>query len=144
MFIISGVISLLAGVTGVFCIYVIYKKSMEKKRNGKLISGRKISCEEIAGQPVRYSVEVEYRLDHKDYRKRIVTVDKRIKEYKNNEQIPLLYIDTINKRSQGSQVFWAEDQSKEWLVLIVLLAVFSGFMFSLSGVCFVLYLGVIL
>lgn len=132
MHIVFSLISLLAGMTGLLGIYAIHKRNMEKKRDGRPVSGKKTGCEEITGRPVRYIVEVEYQLDHKDYTKKIVTTDKRIRRYENNEPIPLLYVDSVNK------VFWAEDNSKEWLVHIVLLAVFCGFMFLLSGICLVL------
>lgn len=138
MYLVLGVISLFAGMAGVLGIYVGHKKNMEKMRNGKHVLGKKINCEEMTGRPVRYFVEVEYRLDHNTYLKKIVTTDKRIKKYNDNEPIPLLYVDTINK------VFWAEDHSKEWFVHMVLLAVFCGFMFSLSGTFFTLYLKMVL
>lgn len=122
MYLVLGVISLFAGMAGVLGIYVGHKKNMEKMRNGKHVLGKKINCEEMTGRPVRYFVEVEYRLDHNTYLKKIVTTDKRIKKYNDNEPIPLLYVDTINK------VFWAEDHSKEWVVSMQ--SILEGFLVS--------------
>ncbi|MBD5541808.1 MAG: hypothetical protein HDR00_11595 [Lachnospiraceae bacterium] len=126
MYIVLAIVSLLAGIIGVISICVLYRNSILKKRNGKIITGKKISCEELIGRPTRYIVEVECKInDHTDLRK-IVTTDKKIKKYDNDEEMPLLYVDTTDK------IYWAEDNSHEKIVSMVLLAFFCAFMFLLS------------
>lgn len=127
-----GVVSLLAGIAGVCGIYIIFRNNSLKERSRWRISGKKLSCTEIIGQPIRYVVEVEYQLNNDVYRRKIVTSDKRIRECKDNEQIQLIYVEEINK------VFWAEDKSNEWFVLILMLIVFCGFMFGLTFVLWIL------
>lgn len=61
-----------------------------------------------------------------------MTSDKRIRECRDNEQIQLIYVGGINK------IFWAEDKSNEWFVLILMLIVFCCFMFGLTGVLWIL------
>lgn len=121
-----GVVSLLAGIAGVCGIYIILRNNSLKERSRWRISGKKLSCTEIIGQPIRYVVEVEYQLNNNIYRRKIVTSDKRIRECRDNEQIQLIYVGGINK------IFWAEDKSNEWFVLILMLIVFCGFMFGLT------------
>lgn len=127
-----GVVSLLAGIAGVCGIYIIFRNNSLKERSRWRISGKKLSCTEIIGQPIRYVVEVEYQLNNDVYRRKIVTSDKRIRECRDNEQIQLIYVGGINK------IFWAEDKSNEWFVLILMLIVFCCFMFGLTGVLWIL------
>lgn len=127
-----GVLSLLAGIAGVYGIYIIFRNNSLKERSRWRISGKKLSCTEIIGQPIRYVVEVEYQLNNDVYRKKIVTSDKRIRECRDNEQIQLIYVGGINK------IFWAEDKSNEWFVLILMLIVFCCFMFGLTCVLWIL------
>lgn len=129
---ILGVLSLLAGIAGVCCICIIFRNNSLKERSRWRISGKKLSCTEIIGQPTRYVVEVEYQLNNDVYRKKIVTSDKRIRECRDNEQIQLIYVEEINK------VFWAEDKSNEWFVLILMLIVFCCFMFGLTCILWIL------
>lgn len=128
----SAIISF-AGVLGILGIYAIYKYNNVRKHNGKLVLGKMIKCEEVWGRPIRYVVEVEYQLDNEVYSKKIVTADRKIKKYANGQEIPLLYVDTIDR------IFWAEDNSKESLVCIILLISFCAFMFSLAGFFFIRY-----
>lgn len=126
MYFVLAIVSLLAGIIGVFGIYVLCRNDILKKRDGKIITGKKVSCEELIGRPTRYIVKVECKIDdHIDLRK-IVTADKKIKKYENDEEMPLLYVDTIDK------IYWAEDNSHEKNVSMILLAFFCAFMFSLS------------
>lgn len=127
-----GVVSLLAGIAGVCGIYIILRNNSLKERSRWRISGKKLSCTEIIGQPIRYVVEVEYQLNNDVYRRKIVTSDKRIRECRDNEQIQLIYVDGIDK------IFWAEGKSNEWFVLILMLIVFCCFMFGLTGVLWIL------
>lgn len=127
-----GVVSLLAGIAGVCGIYIIFRNNSLKERSRWRISGKKLSCTEIIGQPIRYVVEVEYQLNNDVYRRKIVTSDKRIRECRDNEQIQLIYVDGIDK------IFWAEGKSNEWFVLILMLIVFCCFMFGLTGVLWIL------
>lgn len=128
MNIILGVVSLFAGMAGILGIYIIYRNNSLKERCGKHILGKKISCKEIWGRPIRYVVEVEYQLNSNVHLRKIVTTDKRIMGYEDNEQIRLLYVDTIDK------IFWAEDNSHEKFIYMLLFTVFCIFMFILSGV----------
>lgn len=132
MNIIIGAVSLFAGIAGIWGIYIIFRNNGLKEKCGRRILGKKLSCTEIIGQPIRYVVEVEYQLNNDVHRRKIVTSDKRIKKYKDNEQILLLYVEEINK------IFWAEDKSKEWLVWILMLIVFCFFMFMLTCVLWIL------
>lgn len=129
---ILGVVSLLAGIAGVCGICIIFRNNSLKERSRWRISGKKLSCTEIIGQPIRYVVEVEYQLNNDVYRKKIVTSDKGIRECRDNEQIQLLYVEKINK------IYWAEDKSNEWFVCILLLIVFCCFMFGLTCVLWIL------
>lgn len=128
MNIIIGMVSLFAGIAGVWGIYIIFRNNSLRERSGRSVLGKKLSCTEIIGQPIRYIVEVEYQLNNDVHRRKIVTSDKRIKEYKDNEQILLLYVEELNK------IFWAEDHSNEWLGWILMLIVFCCFMFMLTCV----------
>lgn len=132
MNIILGVASLFAGIAGGLGIYIICRSNILKKRYGKHIFGKKINCKEIWGRPIRYVVEVEYQLNSNMHLGKIVTADKKIKKYEDDEQIPLLYVDAIDK------IFWAEDNSHEKFVWMFLLVTFCFFMFLLAGVSFVL------
>lgn len=127
-----GVVSLLAGIAGVCGICIIFRNNSLKERSRWRISGKKLSCTEIIGQPTRYVVEVEYQLNNDVYRKKIVTSDKRIRECRDNEQIQLLYVEKINK------IYWAEEESNEWFVCILLLIVFCCFMFGLTCILWIL------
>lgn len=126
MYIVLSIISLFVGIMGVLGIYMIYRNNILKKRNGRIITGKKINCEELFGRPIRYVVKVEYKVNNETKLSKIVTADKKIRKYANNEQIPLVYVDGIDK------IFWAEENSHEKTVFILLLAFFSAFMFSLS------------
>ncbi len=132
MNIIIGVMSFLAGIAGISGIYIIFRNKRLKERSSRRILGKKLSCTEIIGQPIRYVVEVEYKLNNDVHRRKILTSDKKIKKYKNNEQIPLLYAEEINK------IFWAEDKSNEWFGWILLLIVFCCFMFMLTCALWIL------
>lgn len=129
---ILGVMSLLAGIAGVCGICIIFRNNSLKERSRWRISGKKLSCTEIIGQPIRYVVEVEYQLNNDVYRRKIITSDKRIRECRDNEQIQLIYVGGINK------IFWAEDKSNEWFVLILMLIVFCCFMFGLTCILWIL------
>lgn len=129
---ILGVVSLLAGIAGVCGICIIFRNNSLKERSRWRISGKKLSCTEIIGQPIRYVVEVEYQLNNDVYRRKIITSDKRIRECRDNEQIQLIYVGGINK------IFWAEDKSNEWFVLILMLIVFCCFMFGLTCILWIL------
>lgn len=126
MYIVLSIISLFAGIIGALGIYMIYRNGILKKRNGRIITGKKMNCEELLGMPIRYMAEVEYKVNNETKLRKIVTTDKKIRKYANNEQIPLVYVDRIDK------IFWAEENSHEKTVYILLLAFFSAFMFSLS------------
>lgn len=112
------------------------KQHILKKRNGINITGKKMNCEELLGMPIRYVVEVEYKVNNETKLSKIVTTDKKIRKYANNEQIPLVYVDGIDK------IFWAEEKSHEKTVYILLLAFFSAFMFSLSFICLMVLSGI--
>ena len=135
MDIIVSVVSLLVGIADALLIYIIYRNHKLKKRDGKLIIGKKVDSKEIPGRPTRYIVKVEYELNNTVICKNIVTSDKKIKKYAGGEEIPLLYVAAINK------VYWAEDSSHEWLILIVMQVHFCILMLLLSGISLLSYLG---
>lgn len=132
MNIIIGAISFFAGIAGIWGIHIIFRKKYLKERSSRPILGKKLSCTEIIGQPIRYVVEVEYQLNNDVFRRRIVTSHKKIKKYKDNEQIPLLYVEERNK------IFWAEDKSNEWFGWILMLIIFCCFMFMLTCALWIL------
>ena len=133
MYIVLSIISLFAGIMGVLGIYRIYRNSILKKRIGWIITGKKINCEELFGRPIRYVMEVEYKIYDRIELSKIITTDKKIKKYNNNDPIPLIYVDAIDR------IFWAEEKSYERIVEIILLGVFCAFMFLLSITCLMLY-----
>ena len=135
MYIILSVVSLLAGIAAALHIYIIYRNHKLKKRDGKIIIGKKVDSKEIPGRPTRYIVKVEYELNNTVICKKIVTSDKKIKKYAGGDEIPLLYVAAINK------VFWAEDSSHEWLILIVMQFSFCVLMLLISGIFLLSYLG---
>lgn len=139
---IVSAVSLLAGSIGGLGVYIIYrnhKRTNElKRREGKHIVGKKTGCKEIPGRPTWYIIEVEFEQNNINKCKKIVTSDKKIKKYADGEEIPLLFVEAINK------VFWAEDNSQEWRLWMVMLIFFSVFMFLLSGISLFSYLGIIL
>lgn len=139
MNIIVSVVGLLAGIIGGLGIYIIYRNHERtnelKRREGKYIIGKKAGCKEIPGRPRRYIVEVEFEMDNTIKCKKIVTSDKKIKKYADGEEIPLLYVDAVNK------VFWAEDNSHEWLWLMAILSFFCALMLLCSGTFLLSYLG---
>lgn len=77
MNIIIGMVSLFAGIAGVWGIYIIFRNNSLRERSGRSVLGKKLSCTEIIGQPIRYIVEVEYQLNNDVHRRKIVTSDKR-------------------------------------------------------------------
>ena len=129
MDIIVSVVILLVGITCALRIYIIYRNQKLKRRDGKLIIGKKVYCKEIPGRPTMYIVKVEYELNNTVKCKKMIIYDKKIKEHADGEEIPLLYVEAINK------IFWAEDSSHEWLHMIGMLIFFCVLMLLISGVC---------
>lgn len=113
-------LGLLAFCIGLVGIYIICKNEAIKKKEGKTIVGKKIRCEEMTGTPTRYIVEVEYRMDDSMNRGLVITTDKAVLQYKNVEELPLIYVKKKHK------VYFAGEKSHEAVVKVVLL----------SGLCF--------
>lgn len=128
MYLAIGIVSFFCGVAGIGIIYMLCKRNGLKK-DGEIISGRKLSCEEIVGRPNRYVVKAEYRINGEIRSKNLVTTDKRVKECADNGEIQLLYVDKLDK------IFWAQERSYEMIFHIAWLGVFSAFMFLLSLIC---------
>ncbi len=133
MYIVLSMMSLFAGIMGVLGIYNIHRNDILKKRNGRFIIGKRKNCEELFGRPIRYVMEVEYKIYDRIELSKIITTDKKIKKYNNNDPIPLIYVDAIDR------IFWAEEKSYERIVEIIMLGVFCLFMFLLSITCLMLY-----
>ena len=124
-----GIVCFLIGIVSASVICILGKNSALRKKSGRIIVGKKISCNELPGRPTRYIVKVEYEASNTTYNRKVITADKNIKKCADGEEIRLLYVDKINK------VYWAEDKSYERIVLIVLLVFISADMFLLGFEC---------
>lgn len=62
MYFAIGIASFFCGAAGIGIVYMLCKRNGLKK-DGEIISGRKLSCEEIIGRPNRYVVKAEYRIN---------------------------------------------------------------------------------
>lgn len=133
MYIVLSMMGLFAGIMGVLGIYNIHRNDILKKQNGRFMIGKCKNCEELFGSPIRYVMEVEYKIYDRIELSKIITTDKKIKKYNNNDSIPLIYVDVIDK------VFWAEEKSYEKIVYMFLFGFFCAFMFLLSITCLMLY-----
>lgn len=126
MKIILCILSLVVGVLGFMRICYICKKDNIKKKEGKIVIGKKLGCEEMFGTPIRYIVEVEYEINNIANKRRIVTTDKNIKKCNSDESIALLYVQKNNK------VYWAGEKSNESIVEIIIFLALSIFSFMLA------------
>lgn len=126
MKIILCILSLVVGVLGFMRICYICKKDNIKKKEGKIVIGKKLGCEEMFGTPIRYIVEVEYEINNIANKRRIVTTDKNIKKCNSDESIALLYVQKNNK------VYWAGEKSNENIVEIIIFLALSIFSFMLA------------
>lgn len=116
------ILCLLVSIWSIILIYKIVKDNSLKGKEGMLLYGREVGCEVRWGTPTRYIVEVEYTVNDLVNRKRIVTTDKHIRKYTNDEYIPLIYVKRNNK------VYWAEDKSIEkcvWIIILLFLCIFA-------------------
>lgn len=126
----------MTGGLGIYMVYRNHERNNElKRRDGKFIIGKKVDHREIPGRPTWHIVKVEFELNKIMKCKKIVTSDKKIKKYADGEDIPLLYVEAVNK------VFWAEDNSHEWFCLMVILLLFCVVMLLFSGISLLSYLG---
>lgn len=126
MKIILCILSLVVGVLGFVRICYICKKDNIKKKEGKIVIGKKLGCEEMFGTPTRYIVEVKYEINNIANKRKIVTTDKNIKKCNSDESIALLYVQKNNK------VYWAEEKSNESIVEIIIFLALSIFFFMLA------------
>ncbi len=117
---IFGALYLVVAISAFWGICFI-KNSNKMKREGQLISGKKLSDAIMPGRPIRYIVEVEYVIDNITNKRKITTTDKNIMQCKNSEQISLVYVE------KNKKVYWAEEQTKEDLVKVILLSFICGF-----------------
>lgn len=131
MNIVLGTITLIVGIVEIVLIYLIVKSNSLKEKEGRVIFGRKIGCDELPGRPTRYIVKVEYEIESMLYTKTIVTADKNIKKCANNEQIELIYVDKTNK------IYWADDKSPERMLSIGFLVFSCGLLFQFSVASFI-------
>lgn len=131
------ILSLLIGFFSIIAICKIIKNNEERRKKGIVLYGKKLNCEERFGTPIRYVVKVEFVVNGSVQQKKIITTDKNIKKYIDNESIPLIYINSKNK------VYWMEEKSNESIVIIILLAslcmfAFLVFVFFLIKFCLTL------
>lgn len=120
------ILSLLVGIFSIIAIYKIIKNNEERRKKGIVLYGKKLKCEERLGTPIRYVVKVEFVVNGSVQQKKIITTDKNIKKYIDNESIPLIYINSKNK------VYWMEEKSSEGIVIIILLVALCMFAFVLA------------
>ena len=83
------------------------------------------------GSPTRYLVEVEYVIKNIVNKRKIITTDRNIIKYKDNETISLIYVEKNNK------VYWAEEKSIENVIIILLLTATCIFAFLLAVIVMV-------
>ena len=127
MNIILFILSLLAFCVGVGGIYIICKNETIKKTEGQAIVGKKISVKEMPGTPYRYIVKVEYKIDASMNEGLIITPDKAILQYKDDEALPLIYVKKKHK------VYYAEEKSYEVVVKVAILGALC--FFALNLIC---------
>lgn len=127
MNIILFILSLLAFCVGVGGIYIICKNETIKKTEGQAIFGKKISSEIMPGTPYRYIVKVEYKIDDSMNEGLIITPDKAILQYKDDEALPLIYVKKKHK------VYFAEEKSYEVVVKVAILGALC--FFALNLIC---------
>lgn len=127
MNIILFMLSLLAFCVGVGGIYIICKNETIKKTEGQAIFGKKISSEIMPGTPYRYIVKVEYKIDDSMNEGLIITPDKAILQYKDDEALPLIYVKKKHK------VYYAEEKSYEVVVKVAILGALC--FFALNLIC---------
>ena len=116
-------LSIISFIAGVICIGLIVRNDILKKRNVTIITGKKISCNELPGRPTRYIAEVEFEANHTTHKKKVITADKRISALDNKEQINLIFI------AKNHKVYWADDKSNEIVVWLLILSCFCALMF---------------
>ena len=127
MNIILFILSLLAFCVGGGGIYIICKNETIKKTEGQAIVGKKISSEIMPGTPYRYIVKVEYKIDDSMNEGLIITPDKAILQYKDDEALPLIYVKKKHK------VYYAEEKSYEVVVKVAILGTLC--FFALNLIC---------
>lgn len=107
-------------------IYLIKRDDKLKKYEGKLLLGKKVSAVPLMGTPTRYIVDVQCQINGSCEERKIITTDKNIMKYKDNENISLIYVEKNNK------VYWAEEKTIENVVKMVLLATACAFALLLA------------
>lgn len=130
MNIILFILSLLAFCVGVGGIYIICKNETIKKTEGQAIVGKKISVKEMPGTPYRYIVKAEYKIDDSMNEGLIITPDKAILQYKDDEALPLIYVKKKHK------VYYAEEKSYEVVVKVAILGALCFFALNLIWASF--------
>lgn len=120
------ILSLLVGVFSIIAIYKVIKNNEARSKEGIVLYGKKIECEERFGTPIRYVMKVEFVVNGSVQQKKIITTDKNITKYIDNESIPLIYVNSNNK------LYWMEEKSSESIVIIILLVALCMFAFVLA------------
>lgn len=119
------ILSLIVGILSIIVIYKVLKNNEARGKGEIVLYGKKLGCEERFGTPIRYITKVEFVVNGSVKQKNIITTDKNIMKYMDNESIPLIYHESNNK------VYWIEEKSSENIVIIILLVC----------VCICIYLG---
>lgn len=131
-----SIVSFIAGIAGIVFIGLIVRNDTLKKRNGTIITGKKISCNELPGRSTRCITEVEFEVNHTTHKRKVITADKRISALANNGQIKLIYVDKNNR------VYWADDKSHEIVVRILILSGVCALMFLCAVISLFCYLNI--
>lgn len=127
MYVVLGTITLIAGIVGIVLICSIVRNNTLKKKEGKIIVGKKVSDFYIPFvHPTVYIVEVEYEVNNTVRKKKVMVSDRKVIKCFNDAPINLLYVDKTGR------VYWAEDRSQDIIFNIILLAIFSALMFCIS------------
>lgn len=120
------------GVQVIVCL-LLYNKIrciQKKKKEGIEIPGKQIGYKEIPGQPTRYLIVTEYEIAGIKKRKRIITSDKTACKLKDEEEIALIYVHSLDK------IFWADEKKYADIPTVIFLVIISVFMWVLMCLTF--------
>jgi len=120
----------------IICCLIHLFQSEKDRKKGLLLYAVKKEEKVVPGQPTRYSITVEIKINEKKIRKKIITADKGILQYSTNEHIPVIYIHSTEK------VYWADEKKFYRLTEAGILAAMCVILFLLSVfMLFAIWLG---
>jgi len=120
--------------TVIICFFIYLLLNEKNRSKGVRLYAAKREEKVLPGQPTRYIVTVEMEENGKKIRKKIVTADKNILRDKQNEQLPVIYIEATGK------VYWADERKGYRLATVGILAAMGmNLFFIIIGVIFAMY-----